>query len=123
MKTVHMYYVAVEHGQFASVAAMCSALGLPGKEIEADVIAASGVSGTQLVVLDDVTIGPPESCVTAVLLFQPNGAVTLYAGLLGQANADRLAVESHAAEFRASREFAGKSVLVVDARLTTGTLQ
>jgi hypothetical protein len=123
MNTVHMYYVAVEHLQFASVAAMCSTLGLPEEDIQAAVIAARGVSPTQLVLLDDVTIGPAESYVTAVLDLQTNGAVTLYAGLLGQASADRLIVESHAAEFRASIEFAGKRVLVVGARLAVGTLQ
>lgn len=110
-----MYYPVVEQRRFGSVAAMCKRMGFSVELVNHHVERAR-LECSALVVIDQLTLGPPEDRMAAVLVMQAGGGVVLCAGLFGELEEEPGPAEALLKEFAAKPDFKDKLLAIGEYR-------
>lgn len=110
-----LYYPILEQVRFASVGAMCAALGVPARQIE-PYVALACINGSDVAVIDTLVFGDPAADVRAVVVPLGDGAVMLCYGLFALVTEDRSAVQAAVDQYTARPECGGKFAAVGEFR-------
>lgn len=112
------YYVVIENRRFGSVEAMCRFLKVRPADV-APYFDNARFHGSEMVVIDSLSLGEPDRQIRAVVIQQPGGAVILCGGLFGDMHEDRAAADAMAEEFLEHPDYADRFVCIGEFRAAT----
>ncbi|MBX3633940.1 MAG: hypothetical protein KF683_00850 [Rubrivivax sp.] len=103
-----VYYLAVEFKTYASLKAMIRHIGTEGETEEwyQPFIEQARFHDSDIVIVDQKTLGDPEHKVCMGLKFEPGGSVRVFACYFGESSEDKGEVVEFAKQLAAEPEFA-----------------